>query len=109
MSYVPDKGELIELASDTFDATAPRELALVLSPLAFNEALGMAWVAPITFVKSRHLFQLDLPQTVATFGTVKVEYLHGVDFKKRQASLRERVPDAFVERCCVAAGRVLGF
>ncbi|RZA10855.1 MAG: hypothetical protein EOP10_34060 [Proteobacteria bacterium] len=110
MSYVPDKGEIIELSLESQESGGEiKELALVMSPQAFNEALGLAWISPITFVKSRHLFQLDLPENVGTFGTVKLEQLYTVDFKSRQATLKDKVPAAFMERCRTAAGRVLGY
>lgn len=105
MSYVPESGDVIEV---DFDEGA-RRMVLVLSPKPFHEALQIAWISPITFIKSRHLFQFDLPETMKTFGTVKLEQLLAVDFGERNVRFVEKVPAAFLNRCKTAAGRVLGF
>lgn len=110
MSYVPESGDIIEieLARDAH-ALPTKKLVLVLSPKAFNATLGLSWVSPITFIKSRHLFQLNLPEELKTHGTVKLEQLMSVDVGERRGRFVEAVPAAFLKRCQTTAGRVLGF
>lgn len=110
MSYVPEDGDIIEVDfEENAEGRIIRRHVLVLSPKVFQEALKISWVSPITFLKSRHLFQMDLPDTVRTFGTVKLEQLMAMDFEARNARFVEKVPAAFLSRCKTAAGRVLGF
>lgn len=60
---VPDAGDIISI---DFEPQAGREITkrqpvLFLSPKSFNQALGFAWICPITSTPSKHPFQLTVP------------------------------------------------
>lgn len=115
----PDAGDIITI---DFDPQAGREItkrrpALVLSPRAFNQALGFAWICPITSTPSKHGFQLSIPPGINGFSypsapavsTVKIEQLRSLDYQARRAQVIAAVPIAFLQQCRSVAGRVLGF
>jgi len=108
--YVPESGEICWL---DFDSQAGSEImkrrpALVFSPKVFNERVGFAWVCPITTPAPRHGFQMSLPSSLRTLGTVKIEQMRSLDFKARNAEFIERVPLPFLVSCQQIAGRILG-
>ena len=91
---VPDRGDLIAL---DFDPQAGHEQmkrrpALVLSPAAFNDAFGLAYVAPITTKPRGHAFEVALPVQSKVKGVVIVHQLKSLDWRARRARLTGRVP-----------------
>ena len=53
-----------------------RRPALVLSPAAFNEAFGLAYVAPVTTKPKGHAFEVPLPAESGVKGVVMVHQLN---------------------------------
>lgn len=108
--YIPEAGDICWLDFEPQAGTeiTKRRPALVLSPKAFNQRVGFAWVCPITTPASRHAFQIGLPSGMKTVGTVKIEQLRSLDFKARQAVFVESVPLPFLVSVQQTAGRVLG-
>lgn len=69
-----------------------RRPALVLSPAAFNDALGLAYIAPISTKPKGHAFELELPADLAVNGVVMIHQLKSLDWRARRASPVGRVP-----------------
>ena len=84
---VPDRGDLIVL---DFDPQAGHEQmkrrpALVLSPAAFNDAFGLAHVAPVSTKPRGHAFEVPLPRGSKVKGVVMVHQLKSLDWRARRA------------------------
>ncbi len=107
MPYLADQGEIVALEIPHYFHKTPIRQFLVLSPKAFNEALGLSWVCPILGDEDAHLFHKALPSQLETFGVVHVEGLAAI--KLDRAKFVEHVPDDFLQQCKAIAGRVLGF
>jgi mRNA interferase MazF len=86
---VPEKGDLIVLDFDPQigHEQMKRRPALVLSPAAFNDAFGLAFVAPITTKPKGHAFEVPLPAESNVKGVVMVQQLKSFDWRARRARL----------------------
>jgi mRNA interferase MazF len=69
-----------------------RRPALVLSPAAFNDAFGLAFVAPVTTKPRGHAFEVPLPPSARIKGVVMVQQLTSFDWRARRARLAGTVP-----------------
>jgi mRNA interferase MazF len=86
---VPEKGDLIVLDFDPQigHEQMKRRPALVLSPAAFNDAFGLAFVAPITTKPKGHAFEVPLPEDSNVKGVVMVQQVKSFDWRARRARL----------------------
>ena len=98
MSYVPHRGDVV---STDFDPAAGHEQkmkrpALVLSPDAFNEKLGLALVAPVTSTVRGHGFEVVL-DGMKTTGVVLCQQVKVIDYQARGLRYIERAPAAIID------------
>ncbi len=107
MAYLAEEGEIVVVDIPHYFQATPIRQFLVLSPKAFNDALGLSWVCPIFGDEDKHAFQRLLPSQLETFGVVHVEGLAAINLEK--AKYVEKVPEDFLQQCKEIAGRVLGF
>jgi len=94
----PDRGDLIVL---DFDPQAGHEQmrrrpALVLSQAAFNDAFGLAFVAPVTTKPRGHAFEVPLPAGSRVKGVVMVHQLKSFDWRARRARVAGKAPASVV-------------
>lgn len=96
---VPDRGDLIVIDFDTQvgHEQMKRRPALVLSPASFNEAFGLAFVAPITTKPRGHAFEVPLPATARVKGVVMVHQTKSLDWRARRARVSGRIPPATLD------------
>lgn len=93
-SYVPERGDII---FTDFDPSAGHEQAhhrpaLVLTLKVFNDAVGLALVAPITSrVRSNGMEVLI--DTGVTKGAILCQQIKMIDFAARDARFTEKAPD----------------
>jgi mRNA interferase MazF len=95
----PDRGDVIIL---DFDPQAGREQmkrrpALVLSPAAFNELFGLAFVAPVASKPRGHAFEVRLPAGCGARGVAMVHQLKSFDWRARKARKVGTVPPQLAE------------
>ena len=99
-SYVPDRGDLtwITLSPQAGHEQAGRRPALVLSPHAYNDRVGLAVVCPVTSSAKGYPFEVALPPGGAVHGVVLADQLKSVDWKARRAEFAGRVtPEILAE------------
>lgn len=106
----PDRGDLIVL---DFDPQAGHEQmkrrpALVLSPAAFNDAFGLAFVAPITTKPRGHAFEVLLPAGSRVSGAVMVHQLKSFDWRARHACVAGKAPATVVAAATEIVKDILG-
>jgi mRNA interferase MazF len=92
--YVPERGDII---FTDFDPSAGHEQAhhrpaLVLTLRVFNDAIGLALVAPITTTVRNNGMEV-LIDTDATKGAILCQQIKMIDFDARGASYTEKAPD----------------
>ena len=107
--YTPKRGDIVFLRFGTgacHEQSSPRP-ALVLSPDAFNQRVGLALVAPITSRIRNHGFEVVLDDpTLKTKGAVLCQQIRTIDFRARGARRLETAP-AGVVRDALAKVRTL--
>lgn len=94
--YVPDRGDLIWLM---FDPQARREQAgrrpaLVLSPKAYNEKVGLALLCPVTSHVKGYPFEVAIPAGRKIGGAVLSDHVKSLDWRIRQAQYADQAPPA---------------
>lgn len=99
MPYVPERGEAVWLQ---FNPQAGQEQsghrpAIVLSPLAYNQRVGLALFCPITTQVKRYPFEVTIPAGLAVSGVILADQVKILDWQARSASLSCRLPDEIVE------------
>jgi mRNA interferase MazF len=91
----PEAGDLVWLSfsPQAGRAQAGRRPALVLSPAAFNDRVGLALVCPITSRIKGYPFEVAL-RSDRVSGVVLVDQLRSLDWRARQAEPAGRAPAA---------------
>lgn len=93
-AYVPQRGDLVWLA---FDPQAGREQAgrrpaLVLSPLEYNQKVGLMLACPVTTRAKDYPFETVLPDGLAVTGVVLADHVKSLDWQARQAGFAAKAP-----------------
>lgn len=96
--FVPDRGDIVwlHLSPQTGYEQSGRRLALVISPRAYNNKVGLALFCPITSNVKGYPFEVVLPQGLKAKGTVLCDQVKSLDWRERKA-----------ERFCPAPADVL--
>lgn len=97
----PDRGDIIYLDfnSQTGREQAGRRPAIVLSPIEFNRTTGYASVCPISNTTRPWGFHVHLPEGFAVEGVIITDQLKNLDFRARNATIKEKAPDDVIELC----------
>ena len=94
--YVPERGDLAWLS---FHPQAGREQtghrpALILSPLEYNRAVGLAVVCPITNRAKGYPFEVALPPDLEVTGVVLADHVKSLDWRARRARRAGSAPSS---------------
>ena len=85
--YVPAQGDLVWF---DFDPQAGHEQggrrpAVVLSPKAYNQLIGLALVCPVTSREKGYPFEVKLPVGLPVVGVVLADHVKSQDWRARRA------------------------
>jgi len=94
-NYVPQRGDVVWL---TFNPQAGHEQAgrrpaVVLSPTAYNQKVGLAIFCPITNQIKGYPFEVLVPAGLAITGAILADQVKSLDWRARQAELIDTLPD----------------
>ena len=94
MAYVPDRGDVVWL---TFDPQAGHEQrgrrpAVVVSPAAYNQRVGLALFCPVTSQTKGYPFEVGLPLDSKVAGAVLSDQIKSLDWRSRKAKRIARAP-----------------
>lgn len=94
-SYVPRRGDAVWLI---FDPTAGHEQAgrrpaVVISPVEYNQKVGLALFCPITSRVKGYPFEVVLPDGLPISGAVLTDQIKSLDWKARRARRICALPD----------------
>ena len=97
--WTPQRGDAIFI---DFNPQSGREQsghrpALVLSPSAYNDRVGLAIVCPITSQAKGYPFEVDIPMGHRVGGVVLSDHVKSLDWRTRNAYLACTLPDQVVE------------
>ena len=96
MSFVPDRGDIVET---NFDPQAGHEQAgsrpaLVLSRQLFNAASGLAIFCPITGRSKGYPFEVPLPSGLSVYGVVLVDHVKSLDWRVRKVKFLTKISES---------------
>lgn len=92
--YVPDRGDAIwlEFTPQAGHEQAGRRPALVLSPRAYNEKVGLALVCPITSRSKGYPFEVAIPDGLNVAGVILADQVNSLDWIARRAAFIDAIP-----------------
>jgi mRNA interferase MazF len=87
MNYIPKKGDVIWLNFNpqTGHEQSSRRPALVLSPEAYNQRVGLALLCPITKQSKGYPFEVFLPENLTVEGVILADQVKSLDWQSRKA------------------------
>jgi len=90
--YIPDRGDIVWLQFDpqAGHEQAERRPALTLSPMAYNEKVGLAIFCPVTSREKGYPFEVKLNEETIQ-GVILADQVKSLDWKKREAKFVVRV------------------
>jgi mRNA interferase MazF len=108
-AYAPSRGDVVWIS---FDPQAGHEQAghrpaLVVSPAAYNEKVGLALLCPITRQAKGYPFEVPLPADASVKGVVLADQVKSLDWRARRATFRGHAPDEVVEEVLERLGVLL--
>ena len=92
--WTPDRGDIvwISMSPRLGHEQAGRRPALVLSPGAYNQRVGLAILCPITTQVKGYPFEVPIPDGLAVQGVVLADQAKSLDWRAREAELICRLP-----------------
>jgi mRNA interferase MazF len=111
LPYQPEKGDLVWLDFTPYAGTEQggRRPALVLSPLRFNVATGLAFVCPITSQVKGGSFEVALPGGGKISGVVLADHLRSLDWLARNITFDYAAPRQLVIEVMARLEAILNF
>ncbi len=94
MTYVPGRGDLVWITFN-MQAAQPettRYPAVVLSPAAYNERVGLALFCPIVSQGKDYPFEVALPPGLAISGVILSDQVKSLNWRNRNATFIGRLP-----------------
>jgi mRNA interferase MazF len=97
---VPRRGDAVRI---DFDPQAGREQAgrrpaLVLSPSAYNDKVGLAIMCPITNQAKGYPFEVNIPSGLEVHGVILSDHVKSLDWRTRKARVICQLPEATVAK-----------
>ncbi len=109
MVYVPQIGEVVWL---NFNPQAGHEQtdrrpALILTPITYNNKVGLVICCPITSRIKGYPFEVRIPSGFDVTGVVLSDQVKSLDWRVRQAELFCKLPDETVRQVLRKLGTLL--
>jgi mRNA interferase MazF len=107
--YVPDRGDVVWLPFPpaTGHEQAGQRPAVVLSPAAYNDKVGLGLFCPITSKEKGYPFEVRIPAGLPVAGVVLSDQVKSLDWKARRARLAGRLPTAVIAEVLGKLGTLL--
>ena len=99
-SDVPERGDAVWMdfnPQSGHEQTGHRP-AIVLSPRAYNDTVGLAIVCPITNRKKGYPFEVDIPDGSPVTGVILADQVKSLDWRARGAARAGKLPAQTVDR-----------
>jgi len=108
--YVPDRGDIVwlEFIPQAGHEQAGRRPAMVLSPKAYNQKVGLALFCPITSQVKGYPFEVILPDTVRVSGAILSDQIKSLDWRVRKVERIASAPKDIFEEVLAKILTILG-
>jgi mRNA interferase MazF len=109
--YIPERGDIVwlEFNPQAGYEQAGHRSALVVSPRAYNEKVGLALFCPITSNVKGYPFEVVLPEKHKVSGAVLSDQIKSLDWRVRKAKRMACVPQNVLEEVLAKILTLLGF
>ncbi len=96
--FIPVRGHIVWIDFDPQSGheQAGRRPALVVSPAAYNEKVGLAILCPVTSQVKGYPFEVVIPKGLGVSGVILADQVKSVDWKSRNAEFSCNVPHEVV-------------
>ncbi len=84
----------VSLSPQAGHEQAGRRPALVLSPIEYNERVGLALMCPVTSKVKGYPFEVTLPEDLEIGGVVLADQVKSLDWRVRRAECACTVPQS---------------
>jgi mRNA interferase MazF len=86
-AYIPSRGDLVwlQFAPQVGHEQSGRRPAVVVSPKAYNQKVGLCLCCPVTSRVKGYPFEVGLPEAIGVSGVVLCDQLKSLDWKARKA------------------------
>jgi mRNA interferase MazF len=110
MAYIPKRGDVvwISLNPQAGHEQAGRRPAVVLSPKAYNQKVGLAILCPITNQVKGYPFEVLLSEEVEVTGVILSDQVKSLDWRVRKAEFKESLPEEVIGEVLAKLGTLLG-
>ena len=94
--YIPERGDIvwIDMNPQTGHEQTGRRPAVVLSPSAYNNKVGLALLCPITNQNKGYPFEVIIPEGFKVSGTILSDQVKSLDWKVRHAEFFDKIPES---------------
>jgi len=95
--YVPDRGDIVWLQFNPQSGheQAGKRPALVLSPKAYNQKVGLAVFCPITNKEKSYPFEVKVGSSKIS-GVILADQVKSLDWRKREAEFIVKAPSIVI-------------
>jgi mRNA interferase MazF len=100
-TYVPERGDVVwlDFTPQSGHEQAERRPALVLSPRAYNQKVGLGIFCPITKQIKGYPFESYIPEGTGVEGVVLADQIKNLDWKSRNATFICKMIPEVVDDC----------
>lgn len=93
--FIPQRGDIvwINMQPQAGHEQSGRRPAIVLSPTAYNNKVGLAILCPITNQIKGYPFEVILPKGLKINGVILSDQVKSLDWKTRRAEFCDKAPD----------------
>ena len=91
---IPSRGDIVwlQFAPQAGHEQSKRRPAVIVSPHAYNQKVGLCLCCPITGQVKGYPFEVKLPEGLEVAGVVLCDQMKSLDWKARGASLIATLP-----------------
>ena len=93
-AYVPERGDVVRITLNpqAGHEQAGRRPAVVLSPAAYNDKVGLAILCPITRQIKGYPFEVRIPSGLPVSGAILADQVKSLDWRAREAEPAVTLP-----------------
>jgi len=109
--YIPEKGDIvwIEMNPQAGHEQAGKRPAIVLSPKAYNEKVGLALFCPITTQIKGYPFEVIIPKGYRISGAILSDQIKSLDWKARKVSFACKLDATVIQEAAAKLNSLLGY
>ena len=109
MAYVPERGDVvwINFNPQAGHEQAGRRPAVILSPKAYNQKVGLAILCPITSQIKGYPFEVKMPSKGKITGVILSDLAKSLDWRIREVTFISSLPAGVMNEVLTKLGRLI--